>query len=78
MNCRITPRPPLRDTEPAVGARSPAMIRSRVVLPDPFGPDQGDDRPLADPEGHVVQQHPAVGQGIPDTGEIDVAHGRSA
>ena len=38
MNWRITPSPPLRETEPLVGVRSPAMIRSRVVLPEPLGP----------------------------------------
>ena len=38
MNWRITPSPPLRETEPLVGVRSPAMIRSSVVLPEPLGP----------------------------------------
>ena len=38
MNCRITPSPPVRATEPASGIRSPAMIRSSVVLPAPFSP----------------------------------------
>ena len=75
MNWRITPSPPLRETEPLVGVRSPAMIRSRVVLPDAVRPDQGHRRALADPEGHVVQQHPAVGQVVADAGQIDVAHG---
>jgi hypothetical protein len=35
---RITPSPPERVTAPACGARSPMMIRSRVVLPPPEGP----------------------------------------
>src|SRR3954452_13156959 len=34
----MTPSPPLRVTAPPWAARSPAMIRSRVVLPVPFGP----------------------------------------
>jgi hypothetical protein len=38
MNCRITPSPPVRAIAPASGARSPAMIRSSVVLPAPFSP----------------------------------------
>ena len=38
MNWRMTPSPPVRATEPASGSRSPAMIRSRVVLPAPFSP----------------------------------------
>ena len=38
MNWRITPRPPLREIEPLVGVRSPAMILSSVVLPEPLGP----------------------------------------
>ncbi len=37
-NCRITPSPPSRVTAPLSGARSPAMIRSNVVFPVPFGP----------------------------------------
>ena len=38
MNCRMTPSPPVRATEPASGTRSPAMIRSSVVFPAPFSP----------------------------------------
>ncbi len=38
MNWRMTPSPPVRATEPASGIRSPAMIRSSVVLPAPFSP----------------------------------------
>ena len=37
-NCRITPSPPLVVTAPACAVASPAMIRSRVVLPAPFAP----------------------------------------
>ena len=78
MNWRITPSPPLRDTEPLVGVRSPAMIRSRVVFPEPFGPTRATTGALADPERDVVQQHPAVGQVVADGGQIDVAHSRSS
>ena len=78
MNWRITPSPPLRETEPLVGVRSPAMILQQGGLARPVGPDQGDRRPLPHPEGHVVQQHPAVGQVVPDTGQVNVAHGRPA
>src|SRR4051812_23799524 len=35
---RITPSPPLRVTTPAVGASSPVMMRSSVVLPAPLAP----------------------------------------
>src|SRR5215203_2276055 len=45
MNCRITPRPPLRETEPLVGVRSPAMIFSSVVLPEPLGPTRATVEP---------------------------------
>src|SRR5690242_17433569 len=34
----MTPRPPLRVTAPPCGVRSPATIRSRVVLPVPLEP----------------------------------------
>ena len=37
-NWRITPSPPLRVTAPPCASRSPAMIRSSVVLPVPLGP----------------------------------------
>jgi len=39
-----------------------------------IGSDEGDLGALADPEGHVVEQHPAIGQLEPDTGKVDVAH----
>ena len=38
MNWRITPSPPARATAPVRTGRSPATIRSSVVLPAPFGP----------------------------------------
>ncbi len=44
-NCRITPRPPLLTTAPDVGARSPAAIRSNVVLPAPLAPTRATTAP---------------------------------
>ena len=38
MNCRITPSPPVMATLPSSGARSPEIILSSVVFPDPFAP----------------------------------------
>jgi hypothetical protein len=38
MNWRITPSPPERAMPPIGVGRSPATIRSSVVLPAPFGP----------------------------------------
>ena len=38
------------------------MMRSSVVLPAPFGPTQRGLGAVADPEGDVVQQRPAVRQ----------------
>ena len=38
MNWRMTPTPPVRATVPAAGGRSPAIMRSSVVLPVPFAP----------------------------------------
>src|ERR1700733_11481143 len=38
MNWRITPTAPLTLTAPSVAWTSPASMRSRVVLPAPFGP----------------------------------------
>src|SRR5713226_8680858 len=39
-------RPGLRSTLPASGARLPAMVRSRVVLPPPLGPLNATTSPL--------------------------------
>ena len=38
MNCRMTPSEPERATTPVCTGRSPATIRSSVVLPAPLGP----------------------------------------
>ena len=50
------------------------MIRSSVVLPAPLAPDQRDLGALADPERHVVEQHPAVRQLVAHSGDVDVSH----
>ena len=36
--------------------------------------DEGCLEPVPDPEVDVVEQHPPVGQGMPDTGYVDVSH----
>ena len=38
--------------------------------------DQGDRGAVADPEGHIVEQHAPVGQVEADPGKIDMAHGQ--
>ena len=48
---RPTVRPRRRWTSPRSGSSTPAAIRSRVVLPAPFGSHQAD--PLADGDGRV-------------------------
>ena len=50
------------------------MIRSSVVLPGPVLADQRRAGALADAEAHVVQEHPPVGEGVPDPADVDVAH----
>jgi hypothetical protein len=72
----MTPKPPLCETDPVVGVRSPAMILSRVVFTGTVGTDQGDDGTLTNTERHVVQQHSPVGEVIAHPCEIDVSHGR--
>ena len=74
MNWRITPSPP--------DAGDRAGVRLQVAGDDPqqrrlagaVGADQRDLGALADPERHVVEQHPPVGQLEPDAGDIHVAH----
>jgi hypothetical protein len=43
-------------------------------LPGAVLPHQRGAGALTDPEGHLVQQHAPVGQGVPHTGHVDVAH----
>jgi hypothetical protein len=40
------------------------------------GSNQGDYGTLTDAEGHIVEQHPTVGQVIPNPGKLDMSHGR--
>src|SRR5262245_64803494 len=47
MNWRITPSPPLVVTVPDFGTTSPAIIRTSVVLPAPFGPTSATLAPSA-------------------------------
>ena len=64
-----------RVTAPACGASSPVMIRSSVVLPAPLAPTSATLAPVADAEGHVVEQHPSVGQLVAHSGYLHMAHG---
>ena len=50
------------------------MIRSRVVLPVPFGPIERGLGALADPEGDLVEQRPPVGQDVAHLVEVEMAH----
>ena len=74
MNWRITPRPPLRVTAPSDAVRSPARIRSRVVLPVPLGPIRATLAPS--PTRKVTSRSSAspVGQGEAHGVDVEVAH----
>jgi hypothetical protein len=71
------------DAEPA-GAGDRAGVRDEVAGDDAqqrrlaraVRADQGDLRPLADPEGHVVEQHPPVRQLVAHPGNVHVSHDR--
>ena len=52
---RYAVRPPGAATVPASGGSSPASVRSSVVLPEPFGPDQRHDLAAAARQRDVVQ-----------------------
>ena len=75
MNWRITPSPPDRADR--------AGLRRQVAGDDPqqgglagaVGPDQRGLGALADPEAHVVEQHPAVGELVPDGLHVEITHG---
>ena len=70
--------------EPA-GPGDGAVVRREVAGDDPqqrglagaVGPDQRDLDALADPEGDLVEQPPAVRQVEDDGVEVDVAHGQA-
>ena len=76
MNWRITPRPPLAGDRAAGRHQIAGDDLQQRGLARAVGPDQGDDGTLANAKGHVVEQHPPVGQVIADPGELDVSHGR--
>ena len=80
MNCRITPRPPARAIAPSVTGRSPATILKQRRLAGAVRPDQGHLGALADPEGHVGEEHPPVGEGVrsPATSTYPTGQGCSA
>ena len=67
--------------EPA-GAGDRAGVRHQLAGDDPqqrrlagaVGADQRDLGALADPERHVVEQHPAVGQLVAHSGDVHVTH----
>ena len=69
--------------EPA-GAGDRTGVRHQVAGDDPqqrglagaVGADQRDLGALADPERHVVEQHPAVGQLVAHPGDVHVTHDR--
>ncbi len=50
--------------------------RSNVVLPAPFGPDQRGDDAVANPEGDVIEQDPAIGQRVTQMRRLNVTHRR--
>ena len=47
---------------PSLGAASPAMRRSSVLLPQPDGPKQAEERALRDAEIDAVERHRAVAE----------------
>ena len=74
MNWRITPSPPERAIAP-VGHRQVAGDHPQQRrLAGAVRPDQGDLGALADPERHVGEELPPVGQHVPDPGHVHVAH----
>ena len=54
------------------------MIRISVVLPAPLAPTSATLAPVAHPEGHVVEEHPSVGQLVAHPGYVHMAHAYSA
>jgi hypothetical protein len=69
--------------EPAA-VRHPARGRRQVAgdeaqqgrLAGAVRPDERDVRAVADAERHVLQQRPAVGEGVGEMRDVDVAHER--
>ncbi len=79
---RVTSRPP-SSTRPAVGVSKPAIIRSTVVLPEPDGPEHGEELAVADLEVDRVDRHDVLAAGTaaaaehlaqPDEAHRSLAH----
>ena len=75
MNWRITPSPPDRAIAPVVHRQVTGDHPQQRRLAGAVRPDQRDLGALADPERHVGEQLPPVGEGVPDPGDVDVSHG---
>ncbi len=64
------------------GARDGTLSHRKIAcdhaqqrrFPGAVGPDQSDLGALADPERHVSEEFPPVGEHVPDPGQVDVAH----
>ena len=74
MNWRMTPSPPVRATDPASGHQVAGDDPQQRRLAGAVLADQRGAGAVADAEVDVVQQHPPVRKGVPDTADVDVAH----
>ena len=75
MNWRMTPRPPKRAIAPTLIGRSPATMRSSVVLPAPFGPTSATLAPSPTRKETSVKSSRPSGSTKADPGHIDISHG---
>ena len=73
-NWRMTPSPPLELTDARLRRQVTGDQPHQRGLAGAVRPDQRGDRAVADPERHVVEQHPAVRQGVADVRRLDMAH----
>ena len=78
MNWRITPSPPERAIAPACTGRSPATIRSSVVLPAPFGPTSATLAPSPTRNDTSANSSRPSAQDVPDPCHVHVSHGRNS
>ena len=69
MNWRITPSPPTRATAPLLRRQVAGDHPQQRRLAGAVRADQRGLGAVADPEVHVVEQHPAVGERVPDAGQ---------